>query len=147
MSNPTATDVLGPVAVALYQRLAGDAPLVAFLGVDAGRGLDGVYDLVAPEAAPTPYVVLGDGVETPRNVHGGYGAEVIVDLHVWDRSQSTSTVSSIANRLRGLLDHQPLTVSGHTVVAVRHDQTLTLRDPDPELRHLMVRIRITTEQE
>lgn len=147
MTGPVVAEVLRPAQEALYARLRGDEALRDLLAAPGGpRGLHGVYD-GAPEGAPYPYVVLGEAVETPRNAHGAFGAEVLADVHVWDQARTFSTAQRVAGRVRALLDHQPLAVAGHVVVSVRHEQTQTLRDPDPELRHLLVRIRITTEQE
>lgn len=138
--NPNSLDVTGPLLAALYLKLAGDATL-------EGLAPGGIHDTAAPEVSGYPYLIIGDAVETPRNDLATYGAETLADIHLWDRTQSTNDLWTIANRVRGLLDHQPLTIAGHQTVAVLHEQTLTLRDPDPELRHLMVRIRIITEQE
>lgn len=148
--NAAATETLGPIQRSLYLRLTGDATLTAMLGTapatPARGALMGVYD-GAPEGAPFPYVTLGEAIETPRNAHAVYGAETVVTLHVWSKQRGYSEGLGIAGRLRQLLDHQLLDVVGHDVIAVRHEQTLTLRDPNPELRHLPVRFRITTEQE
>lgn len=139
-------DTVDPVAAALYARLAADEQLGDLLG----RTPDdvGVYDEWAPETALASYVVLGEFVETPDNALGEFGTNVVVTLHVWTRATSYVPGRAIAGRIKTLLDHQPLDVGpGLTVVAVRHEQTLNFRDPDPDLRHLPVRIRITIEQE
>lgn len=146
---PEALDTVQPVKVALYGVLTGDSTLIGMLAPHPRPGagkIGGVYD-GAPEGATYPYVDLGEAIETARNRHGGYGADVVVTLHVWSEQRGYKEGLDIVARLRRLLDHRPLTVEGHQVVSVRHEQTLTLRDPNPELRHLPVRFRITTEQE
>ena len=139
-----ALDALSPIQVAFYARMTGDATLLALLGHNA-RG-NGVYD-GAPEGALFPYIELGEAVETPRNTLRELGAETVATLHVWSKQRGYAEGLRVVARLRVLFDHQPLVVSGHQVVSVKHEQTLTLRDPNPELRHLPVRFRITTEQE
>lgn len=147
MSTPVAVDALQPVQAALYARMTGDATLLDMLGSrDGSRPLLGVYDDV-PQGAPYPRVELGEVIETPRNAHREFGSEIVVTLHVWVQERGTKTAQKIVGRLRSLFDHQPLQVAGHSVVSVRHEQTLTLRGNSPELRHLPVRFRITTEQE
>lgn len=127
------------IQAAIYARLTGDATLTGLV--------TGVFDDV-PEKQAHPYVVLGEAIETPRNWHGGFGREVVETLHVWSRSRGFSQGLAIAQRITTLLDHQPMTLAGgHLVVSVRHELTQTLRDPDPEIRHLPVRFRLTTEQE
>ncbi|MGH3598938.1 MAG: DUF3168 domain-containing protein, partial [Pseudonocardiaceae bacterium] len=83
----------------------------------------------------------------PRNTHGQFGREVVKTLHVWDRARGFSRCQAIATRLVVLLDHQPMELPSHLVVSVRHEFAQLLRDPDPELRHMPIRFRVTTEQE
>lgn len=146
----TAVDTLGPTQAAFYARMIGDATLLAKLGqktVPSGKPpMDGVYD-GAPEGAPYPLIDLGEAVETPRNALAQLGSEVVVTLHVWLQGDGYAAGHAIVNDLKRLFDHQPLVIAGHAVVSVRHEQTLTLRDPNPKLRHLPVRFRLTTEQE
>lgn len=140
-------DTLGPVQLAVYTRLVEDTDLTDLLAVTEGSDvLTGVYD-GPPEDAEFPYVDLGESIETPRNTLTEAGAETVMTLHVWTRSRGFREGLAIVDRLRALLDHQPLEVAGHAVVSVRHEMTQTLRDRDPEIRHLPVRFRITTEQE
>lgn len=151
--STSAPDLLGPASLALYRRLSGDATLRGLLGVAvaAPDTENGVYDSWAPEDAPDRYVTVSDLIETPYNTHGAWGADVVATLHVWTRGVRSWTPGlGIAARIKTLLDHQPLPLvdaPGLVVTAVRHEQTLTLGDPDPEVRHLPVRIRITIEQE
>lgn len=134
----TAVDVLGPLQSALYARLSGDATLATMV--------TGIFD-GTPEGTAYPYVDLGEAIETPRNALSEFGAESVVVLHVWSRQRGYNEGLEIANRLRQLLDHQPLTIADQHVVSVQHEQTQTLRDPDPKIRHIPVRFRVTTEQE
>lgn len=140
-------DSLGPIQQAFYDRMVGDETLIGLLWHQIDDDvLTGVYDQ-PPEEAQHPYVDLGQGIETPRNTLAEAGAEAVQTLHVWSRQRNFAEGLQIVGRLRELFDHQPLTVAGHHLVSVRHEMTQTLRDPDPEIRHLPVRFRITTEQE
>lgn len=148
MSVPVATDVLWPVQAAFYARLTADEQLADLLG--STEAFPGVYDEVL-KGAPYPHIVHGQAIETPRNAHGRFGSEVLLTEHVWTRdvpgARGFKKGLAIVARLRALFDHQPLTVEGHVVVSVRLEQIQTLRDPNPEIRHLPVSFRITTEQE
>lgn len=147
MSTPVSLDTLGPLQAALYARLAGDQTLLDLLGHKGGpKPQNGIYDDV-PQGALFPYIEIGEVIETPRNAHGEFGSEHLATLHVWGNKRGFKDAQAVVARVRALLDHQPLTVTGHNVWRVAHEQTLTLRDPNPELRHLPVRFRITTEQE
>lgn len=144
MTALTADDALEPIQAALYARLSGDATLTGLLGHRAGQ--NGVYDDV-PENALYPHVVIGEAIETPDGAHDRFGAQVVVTIHVWVEARGFKTAYPIVRRLRALLDEQPLPITGHHTVSVRWEFTQTLGDPNPELRHLPVRFRITTEQE
>lgn len=133
----TATTPLLPVQQAFYDRMTGDPTLMAMAGV---------WDYV-PENASHPYVVLGEAIETPRNAHGEFGRETVETLHVWSRSRGFSEALTILSRLVELFDHQPLTVDGQDMISVRYEFSQALRDPDPEIRHIPIRFRVTTEQQ
>lgn len=128
-----------PVQQAIYQLLASDGQFMDLV--------TGVYDYV-PEQAAYPYTVVGDAIETPDNRHAGYGSETVVALHHWSRYRGYAQVLEIGARASALLDHQPLAVSGLTHVATRWEFAQTLPDPDPagDLRHMVQRFRVVTEQ-
>lgn len=116
--------------------------------LSANLSTAGVYDFV-PEDAPYPFVTIGEATEIPRNTHDNFGREVTVTIHVWTKGMlGFSATLSIANEIQQLLDHQQndFSLENHRVIAVRLDQVLTLRDPDPSIRHVPMRFRIVTEQ-
>jgi hypothetical protein len=133
----TARSPLLPIQTAFYQRMTGDPDLM--------QVVSGVFDEV-PESEQKPYVVLGEAIETPRNNHGQFGRETVETLHVWSDHAGFSEALTIKNLLIELFDHQPLTVDGQHVVSVRYEFSQTLRDPNPDLRHVVLRFRVTTEQ-
>ncbi|MBD9731181.1 DUF3168 domain-containing protein [Streptomyces sp. H28] len=127
------------VQSAVYARLKGDAALMGMIS--------GVYDYV-PETAAYPFVVIGEALETPDNRHGGFGRQTVITLHVWSRYQGYAQVLRIGARVTELLDHQPLTIPGLSWIATRFEFSQTLTDPEPpgDIRHLVLRYRIVTEQ-
>lgn len=135
MDNATA---LLPVQKALYDTLAADPALFALVGLPA--------DHVA-EARPYPFVVIGDAVETPGNTHDNFGSRVAHTLHVWSEAKGFAQALTITGHLMRLLDHQQIPVTGRQLVAVRHEQTVTMRDPDPDVRHIAVRFIFETFQQ
>jgi hypothetical protein len=128
---------LYPLQVAMYQRMVGDP--------DLSSRVTGIFDEV-PEGQQKPYVVLGEAFETPRNNHGQFGRTTVASLHIWSSHAGFSEALNIQNSIMELFDHQPLTVDGQHVVAVRYEFSQTLRDPDPDIRHVVLRFRVTTEQ-
>ncbi|MEV2236702.1 DUF3168 domain-containing protein [Micromonospora sp. NPDC049891] len=139
MTAPVSRSPIHPVQKAIYQRLTADTILMAAL-------TGGVHDQV-PEDKVHPYLRIGDHLSVPDNDHGGFGREITVTLHVWTRSRGNTQGQTIAGRLIELLDHQHLPVEGHNVVSVRHEFDQALTDPNPEIRHHVVRFRIVTSQQ
>lgn len=127
------------VQSALYARLTGDATLMGLA--------TGVYDFV-PETAVYPYIVIGEAIETPDNAHDRFGRQTVPTLHVWDQYRGFKRVLEIGSRINALLDHQPLTITGLAHVVTRYEFGQPLTDPEPpgDIRHLILRYRIVTEQ-
>jgi hypothetical protein len=128
---------MGPIQAALYGALTGDSTLMGLV--------TGIYDWV-PEGTATPYVVIGETIATPRNAHDRFGRRSVTTIHVWSTHHGFSEINTILSRITAVLDHQPLTVTGHDAVMVHHEFTQTLNDPDPEIRHGVIRFAITTEE-
>lgn len=128
------------------------AALDTLLGGAAGFDVDvlgdtvtvGVYDHV-PEGAAFPHVVIGETTQVPENMHDRFGHRVTVTLHIWSAEHGYFEALAIASHISTLLDHKPLVVDGFDVVAIRHEQTITMRDSDADLRHVPVRYAVHTE--
>lgn len=140
---PISKSPLNALQTAIVNRLKADAALVALLG-----GKAAVYDQ-PPESAPYPYIRVGEHVSVPDNDHGGYGRNVTVTLHVWTRVRGNKAGQDIADRVTALFDHQTasLSVAGHRIVSIRSEFDQALTDPDPEIRHHVLRFRVITAQQ
>lgn len=135
----TPYDPMLPIQAAVYARLTADTQLTALI--------TGVYDYV-PEDVAFPYVTIGEAIETPDNALAEFGCQTVVTLHVWTRARGHAKGLRIAARITELLDHQPLTITGAHHVATRYEFSQTLTDPEPpgDVRHVVLRYRIVTEQ-
>lgn len=135
-----------PVQKAIVARLKGSAELTAAL---AGR--QAVYDQ-PPEGEAYPYIVVGDHLSTPNHDHTSQGREITETLHIWTKQRSSKPGQEIADIVTALLDHQDralsalLAADGHRCVMIRQEYDQALKDPDPQLRHHVVRFRIQTQQ-
>jgi hypothetical protein len=140
VTAPVSRSPVHPVQEALYAKLTGDGTLMALI--------EGVFDQV-PEGNPYPYVRIGDHLSIPDNDHGGFGREITVTIHVWTKTRGNKQGQAIAVRVGELLDHQErqLTVAGHRVVSIRQEFDQAVPDPDPQIRHHVLRFRIITDQE
>lgn len=107
-----------------------------------------VYDFVT-EDTPYPYVVIGEATEVDDNTHDSFGRTLTQTLHVWTRGHGGfDPALEIVDQIQQALDHKlDLDIVGHRLVTLRLDQTLTMRDPDPLIRHAPIRFRVQTEQE
>lgn len=132
-----ATTPLLAIQEAMYAQMTEDEVLMDLL--------TGVFDEV-PEGQAKPYVVIGEALETPRNTHDGFGRESVVTLHIWSVHRGFAEALGIEAQLVALFDHQPLDTDGQHTVSVRYEFSQTLRDPEPGLRHIVLRFRISTEQ-
>jgi hypothetical protein len=143
MTHPISESAVGPLQAAVVTRLKADAALVALL-----KGQAAVYDQ-PPETVPIYYVRVGDFLSIPDNDHGGYGREITMTLHVWTKYRGNKVGQDISARIIKLLDHQgdALNLVGHRVVSIRHEFDQALTDPDPEIRHHVLRFRVVTAQE
>lgn len=131
-------DVAWPLQKALYGRLTGGTPLAA--------DITGVFDHT-PEKQPFPYVTIGAFTSVPQGAHDRFGARSTVTLHIWSTYHGRAEVSGITDHLMRLLDHQPLDIDGHDTVVVRHEQTVDVPDPDPDITHRAVRFSVDTEHQ
>lgn len=135
----TAPSPMLPLQGAVLAVLRGDGDLMALAS--------GVYDYV-PEKVGYPFVVVGEAIETPANAHDRFARETVLTLHVWSQHRGHSQGLAIAARITALLDHQPLTVPGLAHVVTRFEFSQTLTDPEPpgNIRHVVLRYRVITEQ-
>lgn len=129
-------DALLPIQEAMKAAADGDATL-------AGK-VTAVVDHVA-EATGYPYIQIGEAIDTPQGAHDRFGARTAVTWHIWSTFHGFEEALDIRGDLLRVFDHQPLTVAGHHTVVVRHEQTVTIRDPDPDIRHVAVRFAVETE--
>jgi hypothetical protein len=128
-----------PVQQAVHAILTGDPVLMGLV--------TGVFDFV-PETAAYPYIHLGEAIESPANAHDRFGQQTVVTLHVWSKYRGHSQGLTIGSRITALLDHQRLTVPGFKHVVTRYEAGQPFTDPEPpgDIRHLVLRYRILTEQ-
>lgn len=116
---------------AIVVRLKGNSPAVA-----GGR----VYDRVPPDAA-FPYVSLGGIQVLPDKADCIDGVEVFPQIDVWSREVGYGEAKTIVKLIMALLDDQPMTISGFSVVVFEHQSTQYLRDSDGLTSHAAITFR------
>ena len=122
----------------VYQALAGSLDLTTLLG-----GVR-VYGDV-PQAAPYPFITLGQSVIRDWSTGSEDGAEHSLTLHVWSRSGGKKQVHEIIEAIKGVLHDQPLMLADHHLINLRHEFSEARLDPDGDTFHGIVRYRAVTE--
>lgn len=138
---------------AIVAALRADAELVTLLASIKGvtPATPAVVD-EPPEGQAYPYIRVGDHLSIPDHDHTSAGREVTETLHVWTKERSSKPGQEIADRATAVLDHQVAAFSallephGHRCVTIRQEFDQALEDPDPQIRHHVLRFRIQTEQ-
>ena len=122
----------------VYQALAGSLDLTTLLG-----GVR-VYD-DAPQAAPYPFITLGQSVIRDWSTGTEDGGEHNLTLHVWSRSGGKKQALEIIEAIRAVLHNQPLALADHHLINLRHEFSEARLDPDGDTFHGIVRYRAVTE--
>jgi hypothetical protein len=150
---PTYVSPATAVQRAFVARARGDATLTGLLAPvkDSSPAVPAVVDGPA-EGQAYPYVGVGEHLSVPDNDLTAYGRRVTETLHVWTKTRSMSPGQVIADRLAALFDHQVAAMSallapfGHRCVRIELDFDQALRDPDPQIRHHVLRFTVITAQ-
>jgi hypothetical protein len=122
----------------IFARLASDSGLLALLGSPR------IYDDV-PQGADFPYLTFAQTLARDWSTGSDDGNEHILTLNVWSQAKGRKEVHEIMGALRTALHDQPLTLSGHRLVNLRHEHSEARRDPDGETYRGIVRFRAVTE--
>lgn len=123
---------------AVFAALGADATLIGLIG--AGRIHDG-----APQSGSFPYLTFGQSLARDWSTATDVGAEHVLTLHVWSRSPGKMETQAIVRAVRQALHDRPLTLEDHRLINLRHELSDTVRDPDGETVHGIVRFRAVTE--
>jgi hypothetical protein len=124
---------------AIYAALAANTDLQALIG-DPPR----LFDYV-PRDSAFPYVVIGDETESDWSTATEDGTEHQLTIHVWSRSSGHKEAKSIAEIIRSSLNNAALSVSGATLIDIRHLATDFARQADGQTYRASLRFRAVTE--
>ena len=126
----------------IFATLTADTALTTLLG--GAR----IYDDV-PQGTALPYLTLGQTTERDWSTGGDpdtdAGAEHILTLHVWSDARGKKQAHEILAAVRTALHDAPLTLTGHSLVNLRHEFSEARRGPDGETMHGLARFRAVTE--
>jgi hypothetical protein len=123
---------------AIFQKLASDPGMVAALGGPR------IYDDV-PARAEFPFLTFGQATERDWSTGTDAGHEHLITLDVWSRGRGRKEAETALAAAREALHDQALTLVGHRLINLRHEQSEMRRDSDGETFHGTARFRAVTE--
>lgn len=118
-------------------------------GFPAVTGLVPSANIVDAHGRPArfPSVILGDGQEVAADLtFERRHVNVFVNLHVWDRSPSFTSIKAIAGAIRAALHGAELVLDEGQLLDLKHAGTRYLRDPDGQTAHAVVTIEALVEE-
>lgn len=119
---------------AVRERLVGSIAVTAL--VPAGSVLD-----INQRPAPTPSIIIGEGMVTEGDRIDRRDQRVILDLHLWKKEKGLTGVKAIAGAIRSAINGARLSpVDGFHFADCRVTRARFLRDPDGETAHGIVTI-------
>jgi hypothetical protein len=124
---------------AVHATLASDTAVLAQLG-----GLPRIYDDV-PRGASFPYVTIAAFTAHDWATSTEPGTEIAFTVHAWSRGSSHKGAHLLADAVRAALHDQPLSLSDHHLVNLRHDSSETRRERDGDTYRVIARFRAVLE--
>lgn len=117
--------------VAMRTAMLANSTLTGLLA-DATAILDHV-----PSGQDMPYIVIGDGSETPHSTMGTRMLEASMDVKIFSDSKGWETCDSIAKQVMITLDRQALTLSENTFVSCEFQLSTRFRDEHGVREHAL----------
>ena len=151
MTQPEYVSPASAVQRAFFGALRGDTYIASKLAPTKGGSLPAVVDQPA-EGQAYPYIRIGEHLSIPDDDLTSYGRDVTETLHVWTKERSNGPGQDIADRIGAMFHRKPEYMStllapfGHRCVRISLDFDQALTDPDPQIRHHVVRFRVITAQ-
>lgn len=153
MTLPTYVSPASAVQRAFVAGLRADATIAALLApaMNITPPVPAVVDQPA-EGQAYPYIRVGDHLSTPDDDLTSMGRDVTETLHVWTKTRGTGPGQAVVDRVGALYHKQVAYMSGllapygHRCVRINLDFEQALTDPDPQIRHHVVRFRVVTMQ-
>ena len=105
-----------------------------------GNAITGVFDDV-PENTAYPYVVIGEETATNIDTKDKDAHEHTLTIHVWSQYRGRKEIKNIMSSVYTLLHNASTTVSGASLVNIRHEFENTLTEADGITRHGVMRFR------
>tara|TARA_R100000734_G_C3291741_1_gene83487 strand:+ start:418 stop:828 length:411 start_codon:yes stop_codon:yes gene_type:complete len=106
----------------------------------SGNSITGVFDDV-PENTAYPYIVIGEETATNIDTKDKDAHEHTLTIHVWSQYRGRKEIKNIMSSVYTTLHNASITVSGASLVNIRHEFENTLTEADGITRHGVMRFR------
>ena len=106
----------------------------------SGTAIKGVFDDV-PENTGYPYIVIGEETAVNIDTKDKDAHEHTLTIHVWSQYRGRKEIKNIMSSVYTLLHNASITVSGASLVNIRHEFENTLTEADGITRHGIIRFR------
>lgn len=138
----------------IYNVLIADTALRTLLATHAYAGsptLPSVYDHVPQFAASEdddafPYVAIGEYTAAEFDTDDIDGMEQTIALHCWDRRRGKKRVKQVADAVYNALHNVTLEVVGQHAIFCYFEFSESIPDPDVMTHHLVMRLRVVTQE-
>lgn len=125
-----------PFQAALYQKLHGDATLMALI--------TGVYDFI-PQGAAYPYVAIGEAQGRDWSTKSSSGMQYSFAVRVFAREAGRKQAATVMERVHTLLHTGSLTITGQTLISLRCESSEILLQDDGLTYQGVLRFRALIE--
>lgn len=136
------------VRVAVFQRLAGYAPLLA---ITQGVGSERPQDDDAGDASQFPFTIIDEVTAQPWDTKTSNGGNQLVQVTTYARPSATASATTLANNAAqaayDALHKYDLPISGADVVNCLFDSTPGMfKDPDGKTRYKPLVFRVVYDE-
>lgn len=104
-----------------------------------------VYDVLAPQAAPFPYVTIGELICTADDTKDKPAHDVLASIHAWSRQRTSAEAKALQASIYAALHFVALTVAGFNVTWCKFESASCDIDEDGITHHALARYRIRIE--
>jgi Protein of unknown function (DUF3168) len=117
-----------------------------------------IYDALVPALAPVlvvdqagpnqsfPYATIGEFICSETDTLGEQAVDMDVTVHLWSRQPGMQECQQLMTIAKDTLDRAVLPASGFQWVTTIWQYAQTLREPDGQTRHGILRFRVMTFQ-
>lgn len=118
-----------------------------------------IYEALADALAPVPvldrasvdqeypYVTIGESVAGHSDTLGNQSVDIEITVHVWSRQAGFQECQQIMQQAKDALDRETFAAAEFQWVTTIWTYAQTLRDPDGQTRHGILRFQILTFKE